>query len=107
MLRKSGVDVQRLPLPEKLSEQTELDVLRFVSHYPEIVAAASKEMKPNLVCSYLYELAQKYNAFYDQVSILQAEDEAVKLQRLSLCACTANVLAHGLALLGIKTVEEM
>jgi arginyl-tRNA synthetase len=107
VLRKSGVAAPRLPLPEHLSEPAELDVLRSLAHYPEIVAAAAQELKPNLVCSYLFELASKYNAFYDQVSILQAEDENVKLERLSLCACTANVLAHGLALLGIKTVEEM
>ena len=107
VLRKSGVAAESLPTPDHLAEQSELDVLRALVHYPEVVAAAAQEMKPNLVCSCLNELASKYNTFYDQVSILSAETDQQKLERLSLCTSVAAVLAHGLALLGINTFEEM
>jgi arginyl-tRNA synthetase len=95
-----------LPKPAHLSEPSELDVLRTLVHYPEIVLTAAEEMKPNLICSYLFELASKFNVFYDQVSILH-DERNLQWELLSLCASVANVLAHGLEHLGIKTVEEM
>jgi len=55
----------------------------------------------------LYDLSQKYNLFYQKNSILKAENEYEKNLRLTITQATANVLKHGLNLLGIETVEKM
>jgi arginyl-tRNA synthetase len=55
----------------------------------------------------LFELAQTFNAFYQEVSILKEADESKKEFRLSLITGTAQVLENGLYLLGIETPEEM
>jgi len=93
--------------PEALHEPAELNLLRHLMHYGEYVVLATKEFRPSLLANYLYELAAKFNAFYDQVSVLQAESAELKVQRLNLLAAVAAVLQHGLELLGIATVKKM
>lgn len=105
ILAKAG-DVSR-EAPVDLEEKTEVALARHLMHYDETVVNGSRDFRPTAVCSYLFELASKFNSFYDQVSVLQAETEKQKQQRLVLLLSVANVLKHGLALLGIKTVEQM
>ena len=105
ILSKAGDVVKEAPID--LSEKTELALVRHLMHYDETVVNASRDFRPTAVCSYLFELASKFNSFYDQVSVLNAETEKQKQQRLVLLLSVANVLKHGLALLGIKTVEQM
>lgn len=93
--------------PEQLKENSELAVLRHLMHYSETAVLAAKEFRPSILANYLFELAAKFNSFYDQVSILNAESEDLKLARLNLLASASAVLAHGLGLLGIKTVKKM
>jgi arginyl-tRNA synthetase len=93
--------------PTELAHVSEQALIRHLMHYNETAAAAAKELRPTAICNYLYQLASKFNTFYDQVSVLNAESEEVKTQRLNLLAAVANNLKHGLALLGIKTVEKM
>ena len=93
--------------PESLTESSELKLMRMLIHYPEAVSKAGKEFKPNLICSYLFELAGAFNSFYDQVSILNAESEHLRAERLNLCMSVAAVLKHGLEILGIAVVEQM
>ncbi|GAC1413426.1 MAG: arginine--tRNA ligase [Candidatus Doudnabacteria bacterium] len=93
--------------PEGLVEPAEQSLIRHFLHYNETVAAAAKEFRPTAICNYLFELSQKFNTFYDQVSVLNAPTETQKIQRLNLLLAVANTLKHGLGLLGIKTVEKM
>jgi arginyl-tRNA synthetase len=90
-----------------LVEPAEISLMRFLMHYGESVVSAANEYRPNTVCNYLFELASKFNVFYNDVSVLGADNEELKLQRLNLLISVATVLQHGLGLLGIKTVEEM
>ena len=62
---------------------------------------------PHRLCTYLFDLAQDFTAFYEHCSVLKAEDEAVKQSRLALCDATARILATGLGLLGITAPERM
>jgi arginyl-tRNA synthetase len=93
--------------PENLKEESEISLLRFLMHYDPAVVAAAREYKPNTLGNYLFELASKFNKFYDQVSILEAESEQLKMQRLNLITAVAKVLEHGLKLLGIEVLNEM
>ena len=85
----------------------ELIILRTLYKFPEVVYDAGRTFSPNLICNYLYDIAQKYNLFYQKVSILNAENEEAKMFRLSLTNATAQVLKNGLTLLGIDVLEKM
>lgn len=84
----------------------ESNVLRLINQFPEIVQQAAIQLAPNLIANYLYELAQKYNYFYQKNKILESE-EKTKQFRLKLTQATGKVIKKGLYLLGIKTVERM
>lgn len=82
----------------------ELAILRTLIYYPEIVFKAAEVYAPNLVCEYLYQLAQKFNHFYSQNKIIGSQNEPF---RLDLCRGVYFVLLNGLALLGISVPEKM
>ncbi|MDO8551888.1 MAG: arginine--tRNA ligase [bacterium] len=84
----------------------ELELLRLLYRFPEIIEEAAKNFAPNLVCSYLFTLAQTYNLMYNTLPILKAEEEKRKF-RLLLTSATAQILKNGLGLLGIKVLEKM
>lgn len=62
---------------------------------------------PHRLCTYMFDLAQDFTAFYEHCPVLKAVDEATMLSRLALCDVTARVLAKGLDLLGIAAPERM
>lgn len=85
----------------------ELALLRTIYQFPEVVQKAGKNFAPNLICNFLFDLAQKYNLFYNRHSILKAEGLELVRSRLVLTAAVAQVLKNGLNLLGIGTPERM
>ncbi len=84
----------------------ELNVLRLVNQFPEIVQQAAIQLSPNLIANYLYDLTQKYNYFYQKNKILESEKDT-KQFRLMLTKAVGKIIKEGLYLLGIKTVEKM
>ncbi|MHA2055702.1 MAG: arginine--tRNA ligase domain-containing protein, partial [Candidatus Hodarchaeales archaeon] len=58
-------------------EREELSVLRTIVHFPEVVQEAAERYSPNLICNYLYDLAQKFNTFYNAHRILERKSEAL------------------------------
>ena len=62
---------------------------------------------PHKLCSYLFDLAQDFTAFYEACPVLKAPDEATRSSRLALADLTARVLEQGLDLLGIRAPEQM
>jgi arginyl-tRNA synthetase len=89
----------------KLNDE-ELSVLRLLPKFSEVVEDAAMNYSPNLLCNYLYDLAQRYNAFYNKHRILEAED-GQKEFRLALTQATGTVLKNGLSLLGIEAPVKM
>ena len=61
---------------------------------------------PNYIATYLFELAQNFNLFYNEIRVLQAEKN-VSLARLHLVKSVSLILKNGLALLGIEAPEKM
>ncbi|MCU0913068.1 MAG: arginine--tRNA ligase [Planctomycetes bacterium] len=90
-----------------LEEPTELDLGKHLVRYAETIEAASADYRPNYLTAYLYELAQKFSAFYTECPVLDAP-AARRPTRLLLCDLTARTIRHGLSrLLGIQVVEQM
>ena len=93
--------------PILLGDPLERALARRVAAYPEAVAAAGAKCRPNLLADYLFGLAQDYSSFYQKLSVLKAEDPAVRAGRARLCAAVAAVLKRGLGVLGIAAPERI
>ncbi|MDP2860300.1 MAG: arginine--tRNA ligase, partial [bacterium] len=85
----------------------ELALLRTLYKFPEVILEAVKNFAPNLLCNFLYDLAQKYNLFYDKHPILKAETSELVIFRLGLTEATGKTIKTGLELLGIQAPERM
>ncbi len=73
---------------------------------PAVLATASA-LQPHRLCTYLFELAQAFTAFYEACPVLQAASTDAKMSRLVLCDRTGRVLRTGLGLLGIRAPEQL
>ena len=62
---------------------------------------------PYRLCEYIFELAGKFNQFYESCPVLKAESDELKRSRLALCDLTASALRLNLWLLGIKPLERL
>jgi arginyl-tRNA synthetase len=88
------------------NEPQEWALIRELLKFDGVIVEVEAELLPNRLCSYLFELSQVFNRFYDQVPVLKAEEPA-RSSRLALCRLTAATLKLGLGLLGIPTLERM
>jgi arginyl-tRNA synthetase len=105
--RKGSIDFQQLDNANVvLAETTELALAKHILQLTEILQDIERDLLPNRICLYLFELSQKFNQFYDQCPILQA-DEPQKTSRLILADLTARTIKLGLSLLGINVLERM
>ena len=91
---------------EKLTKE-EIEILREIYKFPEIVREAGEKFSPNLICNFVFDLAKKYNFFYDSYPIIGAEDKEIKKFRLALTKSVAQVIKNSLSLLGIQTPPKM
>ena len=102
VLAKAKVKEEKLNVTDvNLEEES---VLRSLVKFPEIIESSANLHSPNLLCSYLYDLAQKYNGFYNKHKIIGSDNENF---RLALTFGVGQVLKNGLKLLGIATPERM
>lgn len=97
---KTGDQKQK---PSKINSE-ELSLLRGLSRFEGIIGLAAKNYSPNLLANYLFDLAQKYNNFYNNHRIIGSENQGF---RLRLTLATRQVLINGLTLLGIETPQRM
>jgi len=92
--------------PVLLSANEEISLAKHLLNFGLTLEAVAEEFRPNFLCNYLFALAGKFTAFYENCPVLKADD-AARASRLALCELTARVLKQGLAVLGIETVEQM
>ena len=74
--------------------------------YPTAIDVTLQSYSPHKLCTYVYDLASDFTAFYEHCPVLKA-DEPVRSSRLALCDITARTLQHALDLLGIDAPEQM
>jgi arginyl-tRNA synthetase len=85
-------------------EAGERTLLRKISEYSEVIDKAVVEMMPHHIATYLYELAQTFNRFYENNRVIGEEREVL---RLGLVGAYAETLKQGLSILGIASPEKM
>ena len=109
-IARKGGDLEGTSAQEAQSlsftEPQEWALVRELLKFDAVIAEVEEELLPNRLCTYLFELSQVFNRFYDQVPVLKAEEPA-RSSRMALCRLTADTLKLGLGLLGISTLERM
>jgi len=90
-----------------LTHPSENILIQGILHFHSVVVQAAENERPSVICTYLYDLAKRFNHFYHECSIGQAETSELKEARLALAYCTGQILRKGLSLLGIPTPERM
>ena len=87
-----------------LNHQSEIFLALHIARFLEIVQNFSKDLLPNRLCDYLYELADKFNAFFRDCQVIGSKDEK---SRLLLCDLTSKIFEKGFKILGLETVDRM
>jgi arginyl-tRNA synthetase len=89
-----------------LIEPHEDELLGELMRFPEVIESAANARAPQVLSTYLRELASSFHSYYNAVAILVPE-EAVRNARLGLCLAVKQVIANGLTLLGVDAPENM
>ncbi len=90
-----------------LAEPQERALALQLLQFDSAVHDTLEKYSPHRLCTYLFDLAQAFTAFYEACPVLKEGYEATRESRLALCDITARVLRQGLALLGIDAPERM
>ncbi len=93
-----------------LTHDKEGTLIRNIGEFPRVLKTAADLREPHRVSRYLEDLAGDYHRFYDSCRVLPQGDEQpgdLHAARLALCAATRQVIANGLAILGVSAPERM
>ena len=93
-----------------LTHDKEGTLIRNLGEFPRVLETAAGLREPHRVSRYLEDLAGDYHRFYDSCRVLPQGDEepgALHSARLALCQATRQVIANGLAILGVSAPERM
>lgn len=96
----SSGDIQR---PTEVHDEDRM-LVRKMGEYREVVELATRTLEPHHICSYLFELAQEFNRYYEKNQVVGSEHEA---HRAGLVAVYADILRAGLMILGIAAPEKI
>ena len=92
--------------PSVLTDDVSMVLIKEIYQFPEVILDAQRKNEPSIITRHIIDVAQAFNRFYHDHSIL-VEDEKIRMARLALVYATKQVLSTGLYLLGIKAPEKM
>ncbi|MGN6367556.1 MAG: arginine--tRNA ligase [Phycisphaerae bacterium] len=91
-----------------LEHENEAALAKKLLQFGGVVEAVARDLKPHLLCTYLYEVCGAFSRFFESCPVLKAGSEELKMSRLLLCERVSRVLRIGLSdLLGIEVMDEM
>ncbi|MDO5971229.1 arginine--tRNA ligase [Flavivirga aquimarina] len=98
----SNQDISGIELHEK-----EKELLKQIQLFPEVIQNAAMQHSPALIANYTYDLVKEFNSFYQNVSILGADNDNEKAFRVQLSNMVANTIKNAFSVLGIQVPERM
>ncbi|MCI5606279.1 MAG: arginine--tRNA ligase [Treponema sp.] len=90
-----------------LSASEEWELIKQLGDYSSVVEKAAENLDPSCIAAYLYEVCKLFSKFYQQCSILNAEDKKVAGARLYLSQCTLQVIKNAMNLVLVPYLEKM
>ena len=92
---------------ESLSDDKELRLMKLMSEFPNLVASAAKDRKPNKITEYIMEFVKLYHSYYNSVHVLNPDNEKLTNERLGLTKACMITLRNALDLVGVDAPETM
>jgi len=89
-----------------INKKEEIELIKILANFPDVVNKATNDLRPHLIATYLYALAQKFNEYYHIHTVLTA-DKKIKDSRILLISAIKQAIKNGLNLLGIGVLEKM
>lgn len=89
-----------------LTLEAERNLANILAQYPELIRTAAAQREPHQLAHYLRDVAGQFHTYYNAHKVL-VEDETIRRGRIALCLSVRQVLANGMALLGVSAPEEM
>jgi len=90
----------------RLIESEEIQLIKHLGRYPDIVRGSAETMEPHRITYYLMNLASAFHAYYNKHRVL-TDDQTLGAGRLYLVEAVRKVIRNGLALLGVSAPEKM
>ncbi len=90
-----------------MKENEEMDVIKTLTYFPEIVESSALTYEPHKIITYLNELAEHFHKFYHNHRVLNVEAKDLSYARLKLCEAVKTVLKNGFSIIGINAPERM
>jgi arginyl-tRNA synthetase len=110
MTRKAatmGIDMQIAAGKSYDLAESEQELIYLLGNYKSKIQEAAAQFAPSVIAQYTYDLAKQFNKFYNELSILNEENEDSRNIRLNLASLTGETIKASLALLGIVAPERM
>ena len=105
--RERGIDVSDPSEISMLTEPEEIQLIKAMARYPEVVASAGAFMEPHRITYYLTDLASAFHAYYNKHRVLIDDDSGLTRGRLYLVRGIRKIIRNGLRLLGVSAPEKM
>jgi len=105
ILRKAELENSGLKNTDLHPKEKEL--IKQLQLFPEVIQSAAEQHSPALIANYTYDLVKEFNSFYQNVSILGADNDVEKQLRVQLSNTVANTIKNAFSLLGIQVPERM
>lgn len=102
--RKAHVNLDQVKGKVRLEHPSEIALGLHLRRFGETLDLMARDLLPNRLTDYLYELAEKFNAFYRDCRV---EGTAEETSRLVLCQAASRILKQGLTILGLQIVDRM
>jgi len=107
LFRKAQIKSEDANAPVIIATVEERELVFKIMDLPQVVKIVANDLRPHVLCNYIYELATAFSSFYDKCPVLNCDNDELKQSRLALCNITKQVLATSLDLLGIAAPQEM
>ena len=91
----------------ELKEKSELDLIKTLAKFPDVVKVASKERAPYKITNYIHEVAEQVHSFYTECRVIDRDNLKVTSSRLGLCLASKIVLSNALKLVGVSAPDHM
>tara|TARA_B100000767_G_scaffold269067_1_gene290357 strand:+ start:704 stop:2488 length:1785 start_codon:yes stop_codon:yes gene_type:complete len=85
----------------------ELEVLKYISNFPDVLAQSAKELSPYLLANYLYTLVKSYNSFYQDHPVITEKEKDLRIFRIRMSKLVSVIIEKGMRILGIEMPKRM
>ena len=104
---ESASDIEINKVNPAFEKKSELDLIKKLSNFPDVVKTASIERAPYKITNYIHEVAENVHAFYTECRVIDRDNLSVTSARLALCLASKIVINNALKLLGVSAPKHM